>query len=180
MQTATFGGGCFWCTEAIFQTLSGVEKVTSGYSGGETRHPTYMEISNGDTGHAEVIQIEFDEEKISYPELLLIFFRTHNPTTRNRQGNDIGSQYRSVIFWHSETQRRQAEEIIRELTDGKIFDGEIITELAAAGDFYPAEGYHQNYFMQNMYKPYCSFVIQPKLNKFAEEFRDKIRPELFE
>lgn len=180
MQTATFGGGCFWCTEAVFQALSGVSKVTSGYMGGDLKHPTYMEICNGDTGHAEVIQIIFDENVISFNELLFIFFKTHNPTTLNRQGNDVGSQYRSVIFYENDDQKAQIEQIITALTQQNIFDKPIITEVVAATEFYEAEDYHQNYFNDNQGKPYCSFVIQPKLNKFATDFRNKIKPELLE
>ncbi len=180
MQTATFGGGCFWCTEAVFQALSGVTKVTSGYMGGDLKHPTYMEICNGDTGHAEVVQIIFDETIVSFNELLFIFFKTHNPTTPNRQGNDVGSQYRSVIFYENDDQKTQIEQIIAALTQQNIFDKPIITEVVAVTDFYEAEDYHQNYFNDNQGKPYCSFVIQPKLNKFALDFRNKIKPELLE
>jgi len=180
MQTATFGGGCFWCTEAVFQALSGVTKVTSGYMGGDLKHPTYMEICNGDTGHAEVVQIIFDETIVSFNELLFIFFKTHNPTTPNRQGNDVGSQYRSVIFYENDDQKTQIEQIITALTQQNIFDKPIITEVVAVTDFYEAEDYHQNYFNDNQGKPYCSFVIQPKLNKFALDFRNKIKPELLE
>ena len=180
MQTATFGGGCFWCTEAVFQTLSGVSQVTSGYMGGDLKHPTYMEICNGDTGHAEVIRIIFDETTISFSELLLIFFKTHNPTTPNRQGNDVGSQYRSVIFYENSDQKVQVDEVIAALTQEAIFDKPIITEVLPAAEFYEAEDYHQNYFNDNQGKPYCSFVIQPKLNKFATDFKDKIKRELLE
>lgn len=180
MQTATFGGGCFWCTEAVFQTLNGVSQVTSGYMGGELKHPTYMEICNGDTGHAEVVQITFDENVISFPELLLIFFKTHNPTTLNRQGNDMGTQYRSVVFFENEEQKEQAKKIVDDLTRENVFDKPIVTEILPAMEFYEAEDYHQNYFSDNQEKPYCAFVIQPKLNKFVKEFKDKIRPELLE
>lgn len=175
MQTATFGGGCFWCTEAVFQNLKGVEKVVSGYMGGELKHPTYMEICNGDTGHAEVIQIDFKENEISFEELLLVFFKTHNPTTLNQQGNDIGTQYRSVVFYNSDEQKLQAEAMINQLDNEKIFDNRIVTEVSPISDFYEAEDYHQNYFNLNTNKPYCSFVIQPKLNKFIAEFNDKLK-----
>ncbi len=178
MQKATFGGGCFWCTEAIFQTLKGVEKVTSGYMGGELKHPTYMEISHGDTGHAEVVEIEFDEEVITYDDLLLIFFNTHNPTTLNKQGNDVGTQYRSIIFYHNATQQQQVEKIITDLSQQNVFENPIVTEILPAADFYEAEDYHQDYFNQNQNKPYCTFVIQPILNKFASDFKEKIKPEL--
>lgn len=171
---ATFGGGCFWCTEAVFQNLKGVSKVVSGYMGGKKPNPTYMEICNGDTGHAEIIQIEFDAEVISFGELLLVFFKTHNPTTLNLQGNDAGTQYRSVIFYHNEAQKQQAEAMIDKLEKEKVFDKPIVTEISPVSEFYAAEDYHQNYFNQNTNKPYCSFVIQPKLNKFMKEFGDKI------
>lgn len=180
MQTATFGGGCFWCTEAVFQTLNGVSQVTSGYMGGELKHPTYMEICNGDTGHAEVVQITFDENVISFDELLLVFFKTHNPTTLNRQGNDLGTQYRSVVFFENAEQHEQAKKMVDDLTRENIFDKPIVTEIVPATEFYEAEDYHQNYFSDNQGKPYCAFVIQPKLNKFAKDFKDKIRPELLE
>lgn len=178
IQKALFGNGCFWCTEAIFQTVKGVKKVTSGYTGGKTQNPTYMEICNGDTGHAEAIEIEFDADTISYDELLLIFFKTHNPTTLNRQGNDVGTQYRSAIFYDSDEQRQRAEAMIKRLTDEQVFDKPIVTQVAPAETFYKAEDYHQNYFMDNSMKPYCMAVIQPKLNKFAKEFVEKIKPEL--
>jgi len=180
MQTAIFGGGCFWCTEAVFQTLNGVSQVTSGYMGGELKHPTYMEICNGNTGHAEVVRIIFDENIVSFSELLLIFFKTHNPTTLNRQGNDVGTQYRSVIFYENEDQKKLAEQMIADLNRENVFDKEIVTELLPMAEFYEAEDYHQNYFSDNQGKPYCAFVIQPKLNKFAKDFRDKIKPELLE
>ncbi|MBC6112317.1 peptide-methionine (S)-S-oxide reductase MsrA [Pedobacter fastidiosus] len=180
MQKAIFGGGCFWCTEAVFQTLKGVNKVISGYMGGTLKHPTYMEICNGDTGHAEVIQIDFDENVITFDELLLIFFKTHTPTTLNRQGNDTGTQYRSVIFYANLDQKEQAEQMIDDLTKQQVFDKPIITEISPISDFYEAEDYHQNYFNQNQGKPYCAFVIQPKLNKFASDFKDKIKPGLLE
>ncbi|MDF3076757.1 MAG: peptide-methionine (S)-S-oxide reductase [Sphingobacteriaceae bacterium] len=178
IQQATFGGGCFWCTEAVFQTLNGVQKVVSGYMGGETQNPTYMEICNGDTGHAEVIRIDFDADVISFEELLLVFFTTHNPTTLNRQGNDMGTQYRSVIFYHTEEQRNEAEAMVRKLEAERVFDKKIVTEISPASEFYPAEDYHQNYFVQNTGKPYCAFVIQPKMNKLLADFREKIKPEL--
>ncbi|WP_316805176.1 peptide-methionine (S)-S-oxide reductase MsrA [Pedobacter nototheniae] len=180
MQTATFGGGCFWCTEAVFQTLSGVNQVTSGYMGGELKHPTYMEICNGDTGHAEVVQIEYDETIISFSDLLLIFFKTHNPTSLNRQGNDTGSQYRSVIFYDNQEQKAEAEKMIDDLTRQMVFDKPIVTEIRPVSEFYEAEDYHQNYFNQNQGKPYCAFVIQPKLNKFATDFKEKIKAGLLE
>ncbi|MDB5112479.1 MAG: msrA [Mucilaginibacter sp.] len=179
-QKITFANGCFWCTEAIFQTLKGVKSVTSGYMGGHTENPTYMEVCNGDTGYAEVIDLEYDANEISFDELLLVFFRTHNPTTLNRQGNDVGTQYRSAIFYHTDEQKQQAEAMIKRLTEEKVFDKPIVTEVTPASEFYKAEAYHQNYFTDNPSKPYCAFVIQPKLNKFAKEFTEKIKPELLQ
>jgi len=177
-QQATFGGGCFWCTEAIFQTIQGVMSVTSGYTGGQIPNPTYEQICNGNTGHAEVIQLEYDADEVSYDELLLVFFRTHDATTLNRQGNDVGTQYRSVIFYYNNDQKQQAEAMIGRLTSEQVFDKPIITEITPVSEFYKAEEYHQNYFNDNTMKPYCAFVIQPKLNKFAKQFPQKIKPEL--
>jgi peptide-methionine (S)-S-oxide reductase len=174
LKSITFGGGCFWCTEAVFQNLNGVRKVVSGYMGGSTENPTYMEICNGDTGHAEVIQVEYDDEEISLQDLLLVFFKTHNPTTLNRQGNDVGSQYRSVIFYHDLEQKEQANQMIDQLTRELVYDRPIVTEVVPVSEFYKAEDYHQNYFNNNPTKPYCAFVIQPKLHKFIEQFGDKL------
>jgi peptide-methionine (S)-S-oxide reductase len=178
LQKITFGNGCFWCTEAIFQSLKGIISVTSGYTGGHTQNPTYMEICNGGTSHAEVIQIEYDTDVLSLDDLLLVFFKTHTPTTLNRQGNDIGPQYRSAIFYHNAEQKQHAEAMIKTLTDEKVFDKPIVTEVTQVSEFYKAEDHHQNYHNDNPMKPYCAFVIQPKLNKFAKEFTDKIKPEL--
>ncbi|MBS7564184.1 peptide-methionine (S)-S-oxide reductase MsrA [Mucilaginibacter sp. Bleaf8] len=178
IQKATFGSGCFWCTEAIFQTVKGVEKVVSGYTGGHVENPTYMQVCNGDTGHAEVIVVEYDADTISFDELLLIFFKTHDPTTLNRQGNDVGTQYRSAIFYHNDEQKQHAEAMIKRLTEEQVFDSPIVTQVVPESTFYSAEDYHQNYFVDNTLKPYCAFVIQPKLNKFAKEFTEKIKPEL--
>jgi len=176
IQHATFGAGCFWCTEAVFQNLKGVVRSVSGYMGGHLDNPTYMEVCNGDTGHAEVIQVDFNTDEISYEELLLVFFKTHDPTTLNRQGNDVGSQYRSVIFYHNQEQKEQAEAMIDSLTKESVFDKPIVTELVPVTSFYEAEDYHQNYYSQNPDKPYCAFVIQPKLNKFIREFKEKLKP----
>jgi peptide-methionine (S)-S-oxide reductase len=178
IQKITFGNGCFWCTEAIFQTVKGVKKVESGYMGGTTKNPTYTEICNGNTGHAEVIGLEYDADEVSFEELLLIFFKTHDATSLNRQGNDVGTQYRSVIFYYNDEQRAAAEAMIAKLTEEKVFDKPIVTEVSPASEFYKAEDYHQNYFNDNSTKSYCAFVIQPKLNKFAKEFTEKIKPEL--
>lgn len=174
-EQVVFGAGCFWCTEAVFQNLRGVNKVVSGYMGGKTENPTYMEICNGDTGHVEVIQVEYDAEQISYEELLLVFFKTHNPTTLNRQGNDVGSQYRSVIFYYDQEQRQKALDMIDELTKQLVYDRPIVTAVEPVQQFYEAEDYHQDYFNSNPNKPYCAFVIQPKLAKFTEEFKDKLK-----
>ncbi|MFD2160773.1 peptide-methionine (S)-S-oxide reductase MsrA [Paradesertivirga mongoliensis] len=178
LETATLGAGCFWCTEAIFQSLQGVSKVTSGYMGGTVENPSYENVCTGNTGHAEVTQVEFDSNVISFEELLLVFFKTHDPTSLNRQGNDIGTQYRSVIFYHNQEQKEKANKMIDDLTKELVFDLPIVTEVAPITEFYRAENYHQNYFNQNSGQSYCAFVIQPKLVKFAEHFREKIKPEL--
>jgi peptide-methionine (S)-S-oxide reductase len=175
METLVLGGGCFWCTEAVFQRLKGVSTVVSGYSGGKYPNPTYREICEGNSGHAEVIEICFNESQISIEELLLIFFHTHDPTTLNQQGNDVGNQYRSVIFYADEAQRLAAENVIKQLKDDRIFEGPIVTELSPLKAFYPAEAYHQNYFNLNSYQPYCSMLIAPKLTKFLKEFKGKTK-----
>jgi peptide-methionine (S)-S-oxide reductase len=172
---ATFGGGCFWCIEAIFEKLKGVTKVESGYSGGKIANPTYREVCSGLTGHAEVVQIHFDPGIISYKELLTVFFSVHDPTTLNRQGADVGTQYRSVIFYHNEKQKLEAEAFIHELEEQKIFDGSIVTEVILAEAFYTAEEYHQNYFESNPSQPYCQVVINPKMDKFRKKFKDKLK-----
>lgn len=169
-ELATFGGGCFWCTEAIFKELKGVEKIVSGYSGGTIPNPNYHEVCEGVTGHAESVQIRFDPRIISYETLLTVFFITHNPTTVNRQGNDIGAQYRSVIFYHDKTQEKIAEKIKKKIEDEKIYNGVIVTEILPYTNFYEAESYHQNYFAKNPDQQYCQFVINPKLAKFREKF----------
>lgn len=174
METATFGAGCFWCVEAVFQRLNGVVSVVSGYAGGEVRNPTYEEVCTGRTGHAEVCQITYDPTKITYEELLEVFWKSHDPTTLNRQGNDVGTQYRSVIFYHNEDQRQLAEKYKQELNLAHIYDNPIVTEVMPFTEFYPAENYHQNYYNQNMNKPYCSFVITPKLDKFRKVFSAKL------
>ena len=171
MELATFGTGCFWCTEAVFQQLKGVKLVVSGYSGGHVENPTYEQVSTGRTGHAEVCQIEFDSGVISYAELLEVFFNTHNPTTLNRQGNDVGTQYRSVIFYHNQEQKETAERAKDELEAKKVFKEPIVTEITAYEAFYPAEDYHQNYFRNNPNQGYCRYVIAPKLDKFEKTFK---------
>lgn len=174
MPFATFGSGCFWCTEAIFQQLKGVKSVVSGYSGGTVANPSYQQVCTGTTGHAEVCQIEYDSQLVSYEELLEVFFNTHDPTTLNRQGNDVGTQYRSVIFYHDEEQRKTAERVRNELELKKVFKQPIVTEIAAFEHFYPAEDYHQNYFRNNQNQGYCRYVIAPKLVKFEKVFKLKL------
>lgn len=176
-ETATFGEGCFWCTEAVFQRLEGVIKVESGYSGGSVPDPTYREVCSGKTGHAEVSRITYDPDKISYPELLEVFWKTHDPTTLNRQGADVGTQYRSVIFYHNGEQKRLAEDYKKKLEDEKIWDAPIVTEISPLKEFYKAEEYHQNYYNNNTIQPYCSFVITPKLEKFRRVFAGKLKQE---
>ena len=174
-EKATFGAGCFWCVEAIFERVNGVQSVVSGYAGGETENPTYRQVSTGTTGHAEVVQITFQPDLISYAGLLEIFFRTHDPTTLNRQGADVGTQYRSLILYHSETQRQLAEEAIRELQAAGIWEDPIVTRVEPFKTFYPAEDYHQEYFAENPGQAYCRMVIQPKVEKFEKVFRDKLK-----
>jgi len=174
-DTATFGTGCFWCTEAIFQQLDGVLKVTSGYSGGHVRNPSYEQVCEGSTGHAEVIQMIYDPAKISFDELLEVFWETHDPTTLNRQGNDVGTQYRSAVFYHNAEQKQKAEKYKAELDKSGAFDSKIVTEITPASAFYVAENYHQNYYNQNGSQPYCTFVIRPKIEKFKKVFKDKIK-----
>lgn len=164
-EIATFAGGCFWCTEAVFLSLRGVEKVVSGYSGGKVPNPTYEQVCGGDTGHAEAIQITFDPKVISYEQLLHVFFTTHDPTTLNRQGADVGTQYRSAVFFHSPAQKAAAEKVIKEITAEKLYPNPIVTEVTAFSNWYPAEDYHQNYYARNPSQGYCSFVIAPKVAK---------------
>jgi len=175
LQQITFGNGCFWCTEAVFQSVKGVISVVSGYMGGKVKNPTYREVCTGKTGHAEVLHIEYDADEISFDELLLIFFKTHDPTALNRQGNDVGTQYRSAIFYYSDEQKQLAEAMIKRLTEEKIYSRPIVTEITPASEFYSAEDYHQDYFNNNPHNPYCAVVIQPKLHKFAKEFADKVK-----
>jgi peptide-methionine (S)-S-oxide reductase len=174
-QIATLANGCFWCTEAVFQRLNGVLKVTSGYIGGTIKNPAYREICTGRTGHAEAIQIEFQENVISFRELLEVFFATHDPTTLNRQGNDIGTQYRSAVFYHTELQKKQAEELIQQLEAAKVFPDKIVTEVTLAAAFYPAEPEHHNYYNQNKDQPYCQLVIGPKVEKLNNFFKEKLK-----
>jgi len=173
-ETATLGSGCFWCVEAIMQSLRGVERVESGYSGGTVKDPTYREVCYGRTGHAEVVQITFDPSEISFRDLLFIFFSTHDPTTLNRQGADVGTQYRSVVFYHDDAQRTTAEAVIAELEEENIFGGSIVTELVPLDVFYRAEAYHQDYFLNNAEKPYCQAIIAPKVAKLRKQFLDRL------
>lgn len=169
-RIATLGGGCFWCLEAVYQELDGVTGIASGYAGGHVVNPTYEEVCGKKTGHAEVVQVSFDPERVSYRTLLEVFFAIHDPTTPNRQGNDVGPQYRSVIFTHDDEQARDAAAIIAELTSEQVFPAPIVTEVAPLPMFYPGEAYHQNYFRQHGSQPYCAFVIAPKLAKFRQHF----------
>ena len=175
IDTATFGAGCFWCTEAQFQQLKGVTKVVSGYMGGHVPNPSYKEVCTGNTGHAEVTNVYYDPSIISFDELLAAFFVSHDPTQLNRQGNDEGTQYRSVVFYHSEEQKEKTKNYIQQLNAEKAYPSNIVTEISAAAVFYPAEDYHQNYYNQNGAEPYCKFVIQPKMEKFKKVFKDKIK-----
>jgi len=170
---ATFGGGCFWCTEIIFLNTNGVSSVAPGYMGGKVENPTYKQVCTGETDHVEVVQIEYDEEKVSYEELLSIFFRTHNPTTLNRQGEDVGTQYRSVVFYHDDSQKLATENIIANLTAEVVFEDPIVTAVEEAVVFWPAEDYHVNYFNRNPENPFCAAVIAPKLTKFLKNYHQK-------
>ena len=175
LETATFGAGCFWCTEAVFQQLKGVHAVVSGYSGGMTKNPTYEQVCSGATGHAEVIQVSFDPNAITYPELLEVFWKTHDPTTLNRQGNDFGTQYRSAIFYHNEEQQRLAEHYKKELNASGAFSAPIVTEITPFDEFYPAEDYHQKYFDTNPQQRYCAAIIRPKVDKVRKVFAEKLK-----
>lgn len=170
LEVATLGAGCFWCVEAVFQEVKGVHKVESGYTGGQTDNPTYKEICRGDTGHAEVVQVHFDPKVVSFGEILEVFWHTHDPTTLNRQGNDRGTQYRSAIFYHSEEQKKTAEESLKKTDASELWRDPIVTEITQATKYYPAEQYHQDYFANNPRQPYCSMVIAPKMRKFRKEF----------
>ncbi|HYE24323.1 MAG TPA: peptide-methionine (S)-S-oxide reductase MsrA [Clostridia bacterium] len=174
-ETAILGAGCFWCVEAAFKQLDGVETVQSGYMGGAVENPTYKQVCSGKTGHVEVARVEFDPAKISFGEVLDVFFTVHDPTTLNRQGNDIGTQYRSVIFYTGERQKSEAEQKIRELTDRKAWPNPIVTTIEPASKFYVAEDYHQDYFANNAYQPYCMFVVAPKVEKVRAKFESKLK-----
>jgi len=174
-ELATLGGGCFWCLEAVYLEMKGIEKVESGYCGGTVPNPTYYQVCEGTTGHAEVVQLTFDPREVSYKDILKVFFAIHDPTTLNRQGADVGTQYRSAIFYHSPEQKVTAEETIKELTAEKIWDNPIVTEVAPLDVFYVAEDYHQKYFAQNPYQPYCQYVVAPKVAKFRKYFVEKLK-----
>lgn len=175
IETATLAAGCFWCVEAVFDDLRGVEDVISGYSGGHTENPTYQQVCSETTGHAEVVQIKFDAAELSYADLLRVFFTVHDPTTLNRQGGDIGTSYRSAIFYHNEEQRKTAEEIIAEITAEGIYRDPIVTEVTAFDKFWPAEDYHQEYFANNPSQPYCAAVVAPKVAKFRQKFVHRLK-----
>ncbi len=175
LETATLGGGCFWCVEAVYQDVKGVERVVSGYAGGHVENPTYQQVCTGRTGHAEVAQITFDPDVISYEEILYIFWRVHDPTTLNRQGNDVGPQYRSAIFYHDEEQKAIAERSLAEAEAAKVWPNPIVTEIAPLDTFYEAEDYHQNYYRNNPYQPYCMYVIDPKVRKFRKSFQERLK-----
>ena len=175
LQTATLAGGCFWCLEAVFDEVKGVHSVESGYAGGHMDNPSYRAVCNGDTGHAEVIQVHFDPNIVAYRDLLNVFFAIHDPTTLNRQGGDVGTQYRSAIFYHDDEQKKTAEELIKDLNVQKIWDRPIVTEVAKLDKFYMAEDYHQEYFARNPYQPYCQAVVAPKVSKFRTHFLDMLK-----
>lgn len=175
LETATLAAGCFWCVEAVFDDLKGVHDVVSGYSGGHTENPTYKEVCSETTGHAEVVQIKFDPAELDYSDLLRVFFSVHDPTTLNRQGNDIGSSYRSAIFYHSDDQRQAAHDVIAEVTAEGVYDDPIVTEVTAFDKFWPAEDYHQEYFANNPNQPYCAGVVAPKVAKFRQKFAARLK-----
>jgi peptide-methionine (S)-S-oxide reductase len=179
VETATFGTGCFWCTEAIFEQLNGVVKVTSGYMGGSVKNPTYKQVCTGETGHAECVQVVYEPSKLSYDDLLKVFYEVHDPTSLNRQGADVGTQYRSAIFYHNPEQKEKAEYYKKELDKSGAYDKAIVTEISPASEFYPAEDYHQEYYRNNKNtNPYCSIVIRPKLEKFQKVFANKLKKEV--
>jgi peptide-methionine (S)-S-oxide reductase len=175
METATLAGGCFWCLEAVFLRVRGVERAESGYAGGHVENPTYRAVCTGSTGHAEVVQIDFDPQQVSYRELLEIFFAIHDPTTLNRQGADVGTQYRSAIYYHNDEQKAEAERTIRELNEQKIWEAPIITEVTPLDKFYPAEDYHREYYDRNPEQGYCQVVISPKVGKLRQKFAEKLK-----
>lgn len=174
-ETATLGGGCFWCTEAVYKEMKGVVKVVPGYSGGHIKNPAYREVTSGRTGHAEVVQITFDTQVASFSDILEVFFMTHDPTTLNRQGNDVGTQYRSAVFYHNDDQKQTAEKVIDLFEKENVYDDPIVTEVTQFDAFYLAEDYHHNYFARNKNQPYCQFVVAPKVEKFKKVFKEKLK-----
>lgn len=174
-QTAVLGGGCFWCLDAVFRDLDGVLEVESGYAGGAGANPSYEAVCGGRTGHAEVVKVTFDPAKLAFADLLRVFFTIHDPTTKDRQGNDVGTQYRSVIFAQSDAQRAAAQSVIKEIEDAKLHRGQIVTELAGAAPYYPAERDHQDYFGNNPAQPYCMYIVAPKVSKFRKQYADRLR-----
>ncbi|MEJ2210841.1 MAG: peptide-methionine (S)-S-oxide reductase MsrA [Anaerolineae bacterium] len=172
---ATLAGGCFWCLEAVYEQFKGVKSVVSGYAGGHVPNPTYRQVSSGRTGHAEVVQIRYDPDQVSYRDLLGVFFTIHDPTTLNRQGADVGTQYRSAIFYHDEAQKEAAEDVIRELEEAGVWDDPIVTQVEPLDEFYQAEDYHQEYYRNNPYQPYCQVVIRPKVAKFRQKYMDRLK-----
>jgi peptide-methionine (S)-S-oxide reductase len=175
VETATLAGGCFWCLEAVYDQLKGVTGVVSGYAGGHVPNPDYRSVCSGSTGHAEVVQLSFDPAQISFKEILEVFFTIHDPTQLNRQGNDVGTQYRSAIFYHNEEQKETAEQVIRNLTEQKLWEKPVVTQLEPYTEFYPAEDYHQEYFENNPYQPYCLVIVAPKVAKFRKNFVDRLK-----
>jgi peptide-methionine (S)-S-oxide reductase len=175
LAKATFAGGCFWCTEAVYAQIKGVQSVTSGYIGGQLPNPTYQQVCTGQTGHAEAVEIEYDPQQVPYEKLLEVFFSTHDPTTKNRQGADVGTQYRSGVFYHDDEQKKTAEEVITKLNAAKVFPARIVTEVTPASTFYPAEKYHQDYFANNPFQPYCQAVVSPKVEKVRKVFKDILK-----
>jgi peptide-methionine (S)-S-oxide reductase len=174
-EVATLGAGCFWCVEAVFDDLRGVEDVVSGYAGGQAPNPTYQQVCSGTTGHAEVVQVTFDPQVVSFRELLEVFFTVHDPTTLNRQGGDVGTQYRSAVFYHTDEQRETAERVIKELNAARIWDAPIVTEVVPFAEFFPAEDYHQEYFANNPSQPYCRAVVAPKVAKFRQKYLERLK-----
>jgi peptide-methionine (S)-S-oxide reductase len=174
-EVATLAGGCFWCLEAVFDDMKGIESVESGYMGGEVANPTYEQVCGGRTGHAEVVQLTFDPAVVSFKEILQVFFVIHDPTTPDRQGNDVGTQYRSAVFYHTPGQQTAVQEVIQELLSAKLFSAPIVTQVAPASTFYAAENYHQEYYARNQYQPYCQYVVAPKVAKFRKQFLDRLK-----
>ncbi|MFM8703407.1 MAG: peptide-methionine (S)-S-oxide reductase MsrA [Planctomycetia bacterium] len=175
LAKATFAGGCFWCTEAVYAQIKGVHSVTSGYIGGKLPNPTYQQVCTGQTGHAEAVEIEYDPQQVPYEKLLEVFFTTHDPTTKNQQGADVGTQYRSGVFYHDDAQKKAAEDVIAKLDAARVFPGRIVTEVTPASTFYPAEKYHQDYFANNPLQPYCQAVVSPKVEKVRKVFKDLLK-----